>query len=83
MENFTRAFTVSGNVITDSKPTKKAGNAGENIVTSLSFTFSSEWDDAIKSIVFKTPKNRLLTPQTITGSIAPIPQDALDSGGNN
>ena len=81
MENFTRAFTVSGNVITDSKPTKKAGNAGENIVTSLSFTFSSEWDDAIKSIVFKSPKNRLLTAQTITGSIAPIPQDALDSGG--
>jgi hypothetical protein len=81
MENFIRHFTVVGNTITDSRPIKKGGNVGENNVTSLSFTFSEEWDNAIVSIVFRTPSYKLLTPQTVTNGLVEIPVDALDTSG--
>jgi hypothetical protein len=81
MENFIRSFTVEGNTITDSRPIKKGGNVGENNVTSLSFAFSEEWDNAIVSIVFRTPSYKLLTPQTVTNGLAEIPVDALDTSG--
>ena len=81
MENFIRPFTVVGNTITDSRPIKKGGNVGENNVTSLSFTFSEEWDNAIVSIVFRTPSYKLLTPQTVTNGLVDIPVDALDTSG--
>lgn len=47
----------------------------------MSFTFSEEWDNAIVSIVFRTPSYRLLTPQTVTNGLVEIPVDALDTSG--
>lgn len=80
MADFDRAYIVTGNTIAERVP-KSAGNVGENIVTSLSFTFSDEWEGASKTIVFKSPKKVLLTPIALVDDSVPVPVEALDSAG--
>ena len=57
------------NIVANRKNTstkaKLAGNIGENEVTTLSFTFSNDWEGTTKTIVFKTPAGELKLPSSL------------------